>query len=125
MTAQATLALPEGSAAPVTPFDPHSASDPAQIDAWIAEEQRRRLIDFMTIHDLAPLDVLIAAIRQACQRGFGLWMEPPKGKPTLRPATHLVEISLFGVSTVGFALDDAARNWRRAARYIIEQEPQT
>lgn len=120
--AQTALLLTDPiSAAPYAPppVDP-SAMDPEAVNLWVTETERNLLVEFMTHHDLAPLDVLIAAIRTTCEHGFGIWMEPQTA-PHHRPATHLFEIALFGVTGVGYSLEQAASAWRIAARCISDE----
>lgn len=107
----------------ITP-DPISAADPAAIDAWIAQDQRHHLISFMQAVNDLPLDIVVDAIRTACNRGFGVWMEPPTGNPakSIRPATHMVEIAIFGVIGSGLTTLEAAQSWRLAARRVLESE---
>jgi hypothetical protein len=105
-------------ALPHDPADPKGFADLRDVEAWLAEDQHRRRAAFVLAVAEAPLDVLVDAIRTACLRGFGLWQEPPKpqpGRSPLRPATHLYEINLFGISGVGHDVTEAARSWRRAA----------
>ena len=81
------------------------------------------LEDFALHHETTPLDQLVAAIRTACEIGFGFWVEPPEQPgPDHRPASHLVEIAFLGVSGWGATLPEAANNWRRAALYLIATE---
>jgi hypothetical protein len=118
---QTSLELPEGvSSVPacLPEAEPH-AMDPEAVDLWVEETDRTYLVNFMRVHDLAPLDVLAAAIRATCLRGFGTWMEP-QAAPKQRPATHLYEIALFGVTGCGFSLSEAASSWRIAARRITD-----
>lgn len=118
---QATFTLPEGIAAqPVAaPAADPEAMDPGAVDMWVAEATRAHLTHFLTLHDLAPLDVLVGAIRSTCMRGLGVWMHP-QTEPHQRPATHLYEISLFGVTGCGFSLEQAASSWRIAARSLTD-----
>ena len=102
--------------------EPTSLADPADIAAFVAEDQRRFLTGFYTAVQDVPLDALIAAIRQTCGRGFGFWCDPTpvtRGRDLIRPTTHLYEIALFGVIGVGFDVNEAARSWRRAAANLL------
>lgn len=125
---QITFTLPPGPAVtlaspPVSLAQgPVSFHDPAAIEAWADEDQRGFLIEFYGIVEQMPLDAVVAAIRATCQRGFGMWMEPPVGNPahSIRPATHLIEIALFGVTGSGLTLLEAAQSWRIAARRLLE-----
>lgn len=128
MTAQASLHLPEGSAAPAPSFtapEPQSAADAAAIADFAADETLSRLRDFMAIHDTLPLDVLARAIRIACLRGFGTWMVPDEHthRPHHRPGTHLVEIAFLGALGCGPSLIEATNSWRLAARHLLDQSP--
>jgi hypothetical protein len=42
---------------------------------------------------------------------------------TIRPGTHLVELSALGVTATGMTAEEAARNWRTAARRLTEERP--
>lgn len=92
---------------------PDTLTDPAELLDWIAQDNRARLAAFISAVRDAPLDVLADAIRQACEGGFGSWMDP--APHATRPATHLYEISLFGVLGIGHDLPQAAASWRTAA----------
>ena len=82
---------------------------------WAAT-QARILPNFVAALEHAPLDALILALRQQCQNGFGDWLVPEEATSRhLRPATHLVEIQIFGVQGVGFTPEQAAASWRKAA----------
>lgn len=72
---------------------------------------------FVADHADSPLDLLTAAIRARCQR-TGVWMDP--GTSKRRPATHLHDITLWGISGQGFTPEEAARAWRRAAMSALE-----
>lgn len=126
MMDQISLALPaHGVTQPVTlAADPASMTPTDDIAAWADTHQRTYLINFFTATEDKPLDVLAEAIRTACQKGFGVWMEPPKGNPakSIRPGTHLIEIALFGVTGSGLTLTEAANSWRIAARRVLEAE---
>lgn len=108
--------------APRTP-EPTSATDPAQIEAWVADSTRNYLISLFAIVDHMPLDAAIEVLRSACLRGFGTWMEPPDSPPnSIRPGTHLVEIALFGITGSGLTRIEAAQSWRLAARRLLTAE---
>ena len=50
-----------------------------------------------------------------------IWMEPnPAGVDRPRQATHLFEITLFGITSTGFTATVAAQNWRTVATRIAE-----
>lgn len=103
--------------------EPGSATDPAAIDTWVAEANAAYLSQIFAIVDHMPLDAVIEVLRSACLRGFGTWMEPPKSPPnSIRPATHLVEIALFGVTGSGLTQIEAAQSWRLAARRLLTAE---
>lgn len=77
--------------------------------------------DLATRLEHAPLDALILALRQTCATGLGVWLVPEQATDrALRPATHLVEISIFGAQGTGLTVEEAARNWRRAALNLTE-----
>lgn len=126
MMEQISLALPShGVTQPVTLApDPASMTPTDEIAAWADSHQRAYLINFFTATEDKPLDVLAEAIRTACQKGFGVWMEPPAGNPakSIRPGTHLIEIALFGVTGSGLDVLQAAQSWRIAARRVLEAE---
>ena len=87
-------------------------ADPGEWDA----AQARILTAFVATLEHAPRDALILALKQQCKNGFGDWLVPEDATSRhLRPATHLVEIRVFGVPGVGFTEEQAARNWRKAA----------
>jgi hypothetical protein len=115
---QTSLELRESIAANPPETD-QQAMDPEAVDLWVEETARAYLVNFMQVHDLAPLDVLAAAIRTTCLRGFGTWLEP-QAAPKQRPATHLFEIALFGVTGSGFDMSEAASSWRIAARRVTD-----
>lgn len=76
------------------------------------------LADFLAAHgDKTDAD-LLQAIRQTCEDGFGWWIDPELCGLD-RPATHMVEIALFGVSGFGMAPIEAVRNWRAAALHVV------
>lgn len=82
---------------------------------WVAT-QARMLTKLAAAVEHAPLDALILALQQQCQNGFGVWLVPEQASNHhLRPATHLVEINLLGQQGVGFTVQEAAQNWRKAA----------
>ncbi len=126
MMDQISLTLPlTGVTQPVTLApDPVSAAPTDEIAAWADTHQRAYLINFFTAVEDKPLDAVVDAIRTACQRGFGVWMEPPAGNPakSIRPGTHLIEIALFGVTGSGLTLLEAANSWRIAARRVLEDQ---
>ena len=94
-----------------------------QIDAWIAEANHKALVNLIAALEHAPLDALVLALEQACRNGFGLWMVPETtDRQKVRPATHLVEIQVLGVQGVGLTVEEAARNWRRAALNLTQAE---
>lgn len=106
---------------------PHSTAEAliplAQIEAWIAEANQRALTNLIGALEHAPLDVLILALRQACQNGFGSWLVPEDAASSqIRPATHLVEIQVLGAQGVGLTVEEAARNWRRTAINLTRTE---
>lgn len=124
MMEQISLALPShGVTQPVTLApDPASMAPTDEIAAWADTHQRALLIDFYAAVQDKPLDVVADAIRAACQRGFGVWMEPPAGNPakSIRPGTHLIEAALFGVTGSGLTPLEAANSWRISARRVLE-----
>jgi hypothetical protein len=95
---------------------------------------------FLLRHDHTHVDRLSDAIEDACSRGCGFWLKPtplnatPRSRPATgralgaenaplepfpgapRPATHLHEITLFGIFAAGPTAEVAARNWRTVAR---------
>ena len=124
MMDQISLALPShGVTQPITLTpDPVSMTPTDDIAAWADAHQRAYLINFYTATEDKPLDALADAIRAVCQKGFGVWMEPPAGNPakSIRPGTHLIEIALFGVTGSGLTLLEAANSWRIAARRVLD-----
>jgi hypothetical protein len=95
--------------------------DPA-LDDWVATQQRM-LANLVAALEFAPLDALVLALQQACKNGFGDWLIPEEASMRhLRPATHLVEIHVLGVSGTGLTTEEAARNWRRAALSLTRVE---
>ena len=98
------------------PLDPQEYVTQALVESDMAT----RRATFARTLEHAPLDALTAAIRHACQRGFGHWQDPEpvhtaRAGVTARPATHLFEISFLGLTAIGHGADEAARNWRRLA----------
>lgn len=92
------------------------------LDDWAAA-QARLLTNFLGPVEHAPLDVLTDALKQACSKGFGDWLVPEDASMRhLRPATHLVEIHVLGVGGTGLTVEEAARNWRRAALATVQGE---
>lgn len=77
------------------------------------------LVAFLAAHAATRPDSLLAAIRAACDVGDGFWMEPNPvtgvNNSHRRPATHLYEIQLHGVSATGFSAAEAATHWRTVA----------
>lgn len=114
-------------AAIATPgWDQTIMTGPQDLEDWVAV-QRRMLSNVVLGLEHAPLDALILALRQACQNGFGDWLVPdPRDAQTpdriTRPATHLVEIHVLGQQGVGLTVEEAARNWRRAALLTVRGE---
>jgi hypothetical protein len=114
-------------ATPGTPAEAPPGHDAASLDTpglddWVAT-QRRMLTNFVGAVQEAPLDALTLALRQACGNGFGDWLIPETASPRHpRPATHLVEIHVLGVHGTGLTVEEAARNWRRAALAMLQAE---
>lgn len=63
-----------------------------------------------------PADDLAILLEWFCDQGHGHWQNPSAGGPIGRPATHLFEVSLLGVSATGTTAPEAAQNWRTCAR---------
>jgi len=78
------------------------------------DDSTTRAWDFLIVVAAAPLPLLVAALQNACATGHGSWMEPA-AIGAFRPATHLHEVSLWGVIGVGPTPIEAARSWRIAA----------
>jgi hypothetical protein len=114
-------------AAPAHEADPTILASPDDLNDWVAT-QRRILVNFVGAVEQAPLDALILALQQACKNGFGDWLVPEdlhtahRPDHVRRPATHLVEIHVLGIQGVGLTVDEAARNWRRAALASVQTE---
>lgn len=101
---------------------PDTLAVPPGLDDWVAT-QRRMLTNFLGAVEHAPLDALTLALRQACGNGFGDWLVPEEATlHHIRPATHLVEIHVLGVAGTGLTVEEAARNWRRAALNLCQPE---
>jgi hypothetical protein len=109
-------------AAPAHEAKPMLFASPDDLNDWV-KTQRRMLTNFVGAVEHAPLDALILALQQACKNGFGDWLVP-EDLPAAhkRPATHLVEIHVLGLAGVGLTVDEAARNWRRAALASVQAE---
>jgi hypothetical protein len=95
-------------------------------DLW-SNDPLASLRAFTGILTAQPIDMLIDVIRQACLRGYGFWQEPPDAaaRDKIRPATHLYEIALFGVTGIGADAAEAARSWHRAAMNTLAAAPDT
>ena len=132
--AQAHLPL-GGTAVPCTPAQ--AGADPASL---IAADDLAALVDgdalparrqYLTATaDLHP-EALAAAILLACDAGWGCWTPP---RPALRenfasadrhrrPATHLHEIVLLGVTATGATPTEAATHWRSVATRLTPGSP--
>lgn len=75
----------------------------------------------------APLTLLADTLRMVCvDMGHGDWLDPAPGGATTatgtthRPATHLVEIHLHGITGTGATPEEAAKNWRLCALNQID-----
>lgn len=85
------------------------------------------LTDFLT--GLAP-DLRsdpVGTIRAACDLGLGHWLRPDQPcalaeAAMRRPATHLHEITLLGVTATGDTERAAAAHWLTVARRLTEAE---
>lgn len=95
----------------------------ATLDGLIEADLADRRACFAEPLRHAPLDVLLDAVRQACTGGFGIWTEPDQ-PATHRPATHLFEIHLLGLTATGASPAEAARNWRHAVLAQIDAQPE-
>lgn len=67
----------------------------------------------------------VGTIRAACDIGLGIWTRPEapcqlNDKLMRRPATHLHEIALLGVSAVGDTERAAAAHWLYVARWTVD-----
>ncbi len=90
----------------------------AEVDAWAAEHSDRALRNVIGHLRHAPIDAVTLWLEQACRNGLGMWLVPPdpaQGDRGIRPATHMVEISVLGVIGRGATVEEATRSWRRAA----------
>jgi hypothetical protein len=76
------------------------------------------LAEFLETHGGKPDTELQQTIRATCEGGFGWWIDP-KICGLHRPATHMVEIALYGVSGFGMTPIEATRSWRRAAAHLV------
>jgi hypothetical protein len=122
MTAQPTLAL--HGTAPALPVDldhDQAQAHTLTVEALIEEEHAARRGAFLSHMDLAPVDALLTVLQRICARGHGAWTVPAKGTK-YRPATHLHEVTLWGLTGTGPTPEEAARNWRTAARRLAEAE---
>lgn len=77
---------------------------------------------FLQRYSAATADQRADAIRAAVACGFGSWLSPDSPASLHHPATHLVEIDLFGVSATGDCIDSAVAHWfTLAARALAPQ----
>jgi hypothetical protein len=86
---------------------------PAQMAA-----QDAALYSFLQAHDHGSnaREALTTALRNLCQAGGGIWMQPDQGQGgTIRHTTHLHEISAHGITATGMGADQAVLNWRKLA----------
>lgn len=124
MTAPHQSTLPLTGTAPAIAVDLDHAEGQTHaltVEALIEAEHAARRAAFLTHMDLAPVDVLVTVLQRICARGFGAWTAPAKGTK-YRPATHLHEVTVWGVTGTGPTPEEAARNWRTAARRLAEAE---
>ena len=127
MTAPETIdqpALPLSGTAPAVPVDLDHAEAEAHtltVEALIEAEHAARRAAFLACVENVPADALASRLRRICDRGHGAWTVPAK-RTKYRPATHLHEITLWGLTGTGPTPEEAARNWRTAARRLAEAE---
>jgi hypothetical protein len=122
MTAQPTLAL--HGTAPALPVDldhDQAQAHTLTVEALIEEEHAARRGAFLACVEEVPADALAVRLRRICDRGLGCWTEPQTARHQ-RPATHLHEVTLWGLTGTGPTPEEAARNWRTAARRLAEAE---
>ena len=74
---------------------------------------------FMQRHGAADPATRADAIRAAVTTGFGNWLSPFGGNAHQRPATHMHEIDLFGITATGDTTDRAVANWFTVADRIL------
>jgi hypothetical protein len=84
-----------------------------------------RLADFVAALDGLGIDTLTVAVRDACARGEGVWIDPTDRHTQARPCTVQHEIEMMGVTAWGAEPEEAARNWLKRARLMIEAEAET
>lgn len=89
---------------------PTNGSD---LDLALARDALLEWLGSESPEDLATL------LEWFCDQGHGHWQNPVAA-PHSRPATHLVEIDLLGVTATGATPEDAANNWRRCAQNMID-----
>lgn len=127
MTAPATLdqpALALTGTAPAIAVDldhDQAQAHTLTVEALIEEEHAARRAAFLACVDHVPADALALRLRRICDRGHGAWTVPATGTKH-RPATHLHEVTLWGLTGTGPNPEEAARNWRTAARRLAEAE---
>lgn len=68
------------------------------------------------------IDTLTAAIRAACDKGEGFWLDPTDRGQQNRPCTIQHEVTLYGVTAFGAEPDEAARNWLKRAVLMLDAE---
>lgn len=91
---------------------PHTDQiDPAAMDQ--DESLARRL--FLGATEGMADDALALRLRELCALGHGNWQPPSQGGPFGRPATHLFEVQLLGVTATGTTAPECAHNWRTVA----------
>lgn len=81
-----------------------------------------RLADFVATLDGLGVDAVAIAVRDACARGEGAWIDPTDEHMHARPCTVQHEIEMMGVTAWGAEPEEAARNWLKRARLMIEAE---
>lgn len=71
----------------------------------------------------------VTTLQQACALGLGFWITPAPHAALSdamihRPATHMHEITLLGVSAVGDTERAAAAHWLYVAKWTADMAPQ-
>ena len=74
---------------------------------------------FLTHYALRDADTRSSAIVRAVAEGYGTWISPTCADTSVRPATHMHEITLFDVTATGATGPEAVQNWFTVAARVL------